>query len=284
MREKKCAVCYAWMAESYYGLEAYKNVISAADKAAVLAGNDTQLLLKAYNNKGLALQALADRKDQEKLQAAETVFRLGLALPNAPAILRYNLGVTLMQENRDPEGVTELKQYLQLDPKGGYVSLAKRMIDNPRRARENYAPDFSFTSADGDYITLEDLRGKVVVLDFWATWCGPCTSSVPDLRNLHRKYVTNQSFVMIGVSADFDEQVWRDFTAQNKMLWTHYLDKDRKIQRAFGIHAYPTYLVIDHEGILRFQSIGAGYRSAIGLEDAIRKQLMLAAKNTAAAR
>jgi peroxiredoxin len=158
------------------------------------------------------------------------------------------------------------------------------MIDNPRRARENYAPDFSFTSADGDYITLEDLRGKVVVLDFWATWCGPCTSSVPDLRNLHRKYVTNQSFVMIGVSADFDEQVWRDFTAQNKMLWTHYLDKDRKIQRAFGIHAYPTYLVIDHEGILRFQSIGAGYRSAIGLEDAIRKQLMLAAKNTAAAR
>ena len=95
MREKKCAVCYAWMAESYYGLESYKNVISAADKAAVLAGNDTQLLLKAYNNKGLALQALADRKDQEKLQAAETVFRLGLALPNAPAILRYNLGVTL---------------------------------------------------------------------------------------------------------------------------------------------------------------------------------------------
>ncbi|HEY8411024.1 MAG TPA: redoxin domain-containing protein, partial [Pyrinomonadaceae bacterium] len=282
MRDKKCSVCYAWMAETYFNLEAYKNVISAADKASALAENDTQLLLKAYNNKGLALQALADKKDQEKLQAAEAVFRLALALPNAPAILRYNLGVTLMQENRDPEGVTELKQYLQSEPKGAYVTFAKKMIDNPRRARENYAPDFSFTSSEGDYVTLDDLRGKVVVLDFWATWCGPCTSSVPDLRNLHRKYVTNQSFVMIGISADFDEQAWRDFTSLNKMLWTHYLDKDRKIQRAFGIHAYPTYMVIDHEGIVRFQSIGAGYRSAIGLEDAIRKQLMLAAKSTAA--
>jgi peroxiredoxin len=281
IREKKCAVCYAWMAETYYSLDAYKSVISAADKASALAGNDTQVLFKAYNNKGLALQALADKKDQEKLQAAEATFRLALALPGAPAIIRYNLGVTLMQENRDPEGVAELRQYVQSDPRGGWVPLAKKMIDNPRRARENFAPDFSFTSSDGDYITLDDLRGKVVVIDFWATWCGPCTASVPDLRALHRKYVTNPSFVMIGISADFDEQAWRTFTTANKMLWTHYLDKDRKIQRAFGIHAYPTYIVIDHEGIWRFQSIGAGYRSAIGLEDAIRKQLMLAAKSTA---
>src|SRR5690349_2548087 len=91
MRDKKCAVCYAWMAETYFSLEAYKNVISAADKCSALAGTDTQLLLKAYNNKGLALQALAEKKDQEKLQAAEAVFRLALALPKAPAILRYNL-------------------------------------------------------------------------------------------------------------------------------------------------------------------------------------------------
>ena len=281
LRDKKCAVCYGWLAETYLSLEAYKSVISSADKAVSLAPTDTQLLIKAYNNKGLALQAQADKKDQEKLQAAEAVFRLGLAQPGAPAILRYNLGVTLLQENRDPEGAAELKRYVDQEPKGSYVELARKMIDNPRRARENYAPDFAFTSLDGDYITLDDLRGKVVVLDFWATWCGPCTASVPDLRNLHRKYVTNPAFVMIGISADFEDQVWRDFTSQNKMLWTHYRDQDRKIQRAFGIHAYPTYIVIDHEGIWRYQSIGAGYRSAVGLEDAIRKYLTLAAKSTA---
>jgi thiol-disulfide isomerase/thioredoxin len=279
LRDKKCADCYAWMTDTYFSLEAYKNVIAAADKAVALAPTDTQLLIKVYNNKGLALQAQANKKDQEKLHVAEGVFRLGLALPNAPAILRYNLGVTLLQQFRDPEGVAELKQYVQSQPKGAYVELARKLIDNPRRARENYAPDFAFTSSEGEYITLEDLRGKVVVLDFWATWCGPCTYAVPELRNLHRKYVTNQSFVMIGISADFDDQAWRAYTAENKMLWAQYRDQDRKIQRAFDIHAYPTYIIIDQEGIVRYLSIGAGGRSSVKLEDELRKQLMLAGKS-----
>jgi cytochrome c biogenesis protein CcmG/thiol:disulfide interchange protein DsbE len=121
-------------------------------------------------------------------------------------------------------------------------------------------------------------------LDFWATWCGPCTSSVPELRNLHRKYVANQSFVMIGISADFDDQVLREFTTENKMLWAQYRDQDRKLQRAFDIHAIPTYVIIDHEGIVRYLGVGAGYRSSIKLEDELRKQLMLASKSATAVR
>src|SRR5690349_1389653 len=100
LRDKKCAVCYGWLAETYLSLEAYKNVISSADKAVALAPSDTQLLIKAYNNKGLALQALADKKDQEKLLAAEAVFRLGLAQPSAPAILRYTRGARVRISRR----------------------------------------------------------------------------------------------------------------------------------------------------------------------------------------
>lgn len=278
LREKKCAVCYSWMSETYLALEAYKNVVTSADKVSELAPLDTQLLLKAYNNKGLALQAQADKKDEQKLHAAESVFRLALALPKAPPVLHYNLGVNLLQQNRDPEGVNELKQYAQLEPKGQYLEFARKMIANPRRARENFAPDFSFTSSEGEYISLEDLRGKVVVIDFWATWCPPCVASVPEIRNLHRRYLTDR-FVLIGISADYDEQAWRDFTASKKMLWPQYRDEDRKLQRAFNIHAYPTYLIIDHEGILRYQSIGFSYARSANFEDAIRKQLRLAAQS-----
>lgn len=280
MREKKCGVCFGWMSDAYFGLEAYKNVIESADKAIEFALDDQQLLVRVYNNKGLALQALAEKKDQKKLQAAETVFRQAHALPNAPPIIRHHLGVTLLQQNRDPEGVAELKQYLELQPKGYHSDLARKMIDNPRRARENYAPDFSITTSEGEFLSLDELRGKVVVLDFWGTWCPPCVDSVPELRGLHKRYSKEPSFMLIGISTDSDEQEWREFTAKNKMVWPQYRDKDRKITRAFGVRAFPTYIVIDHEGIVRFQSIGTSWQRSANLEDAIRKQVKIVAKST----
>ncbi len=272
MREKRSAECYALMSDVYLNLEAYKNVIAAADKSIALAGGDTQFLLTAYNNKGLALLAQANRKDQTKLEAAEAVFREALKLKNAPPVLRYNLGVVLMQLNRDAEGVDEVQQYLKLQPKGSYVATARKLVENPRRARENFAPDFSFTSADGEHITLEDLKGKVVLLDFWGTWCPPCVASVPELRNLYRRY-PKESFVLIGISSDYDEAKWRDFTDKNRMLWPQYRDKDRRIAELFSIRAFPTYVIIDHEGILRFQSIGYG---SANLDSLIKKQLKAA--------
>jgi tetratricopeptide (TPR) repeat protein len=117
MRGKKSAECYGWMSETYFALEAYKNVIDSADRVIEFAGGDSYLLSKAYNNKGLALQASAEKKDQKKLAAAETVFRQGLAITGAAPIMHYNLGVVLMQLNRDDEGVAEIKQYLKAQPK-----------------------------------------------------------------------------------------------------------------------------------------------------------------------
>src|ERR1041385_132007 len=282
MREKKCAECYSWMADTYIALEAYKNAVESSDKVVELANGDKQLLLKAYNNKGRALQAWAERKDQKKLEAAEAAFRQALTIEGVPPFVRYNLGVVLLQLNRDAEGVAELKQYVQSQPTGTYVELARKMAENPRRARENYAPDFSFTSSDGEYISLADLRGKVVVLDFWGTWCPPCVESVPELRNLHKKYSKEPSFMLIGISSDHDEEAWREFTAKNKMVWPQYRDKDRHIQRAFGVHAFPTYIVIDHEGIVRYQSVGMSWQRSANLSDAVGKLVKIVAKSTEA--
>lgn len=279
MRDKKSAECFAGMSDAYLGLEAYKNVIDAADKTQALAGPDTQLLLKAYNNKGLALQSLARNKDQNKLQAAEAMFREGLKLQNAPAILRYNLGVVLMQLNRDEEGIAEMQQFMKLQPKGNFFETARRLVANPRRARENYAPDFSFTSSEGEHITLEDLKGKVVMLDFWGTWCPPCVASVPELRNLYKRYSKDPSFVLIGISSDHDEAAWRFFTSTNKMTWPQYRDQDRRILSVFNIRAFPTYIIIDHEGILRFQSSGFG---GANLDAAVKKYVKAAAQSVEA--
>ena len=281
LRDKKSAECYGWMSETYMALEAYKNAIECADKVIELASDDRQLLLKAYNNKGLALQESAERKDLKKLQAAEAVFRQGLALEGAPAILRYNLGVTLLQMSRDADGVAELKTYVKEQPNGAYLKLARQMIEDPRRAREKFAPDFAFTSSEGEHIVLEDLRGKVVLLDFWGTWCPPCVESVPELRNLYKRYAKDGNFMILGISSDDDddEDTWRQFIVKNKMVWPQYRDKDHRILRDFGIRAFPTYILIDHEGIVRFSSVGVSWRTGSDLDNAIQKQLKLVAKS-----
>jgi peroxiredoxin len=278
LRERKSAECFLLLAEAYQGLQAYKNVADSCDKVVELAGNDNQLRAQAYNLKGVALQSLSEGKDQKKLQDAEAALRQGLALNSDVANLHYNLGLVLLQEGRDPAGVAELKKYVELQPNGSNAETAAKMIENPRRAREAYAPDFSITTSEGEYIALDDLRGKVVLLDFWGTWCPPCVESVPSLRDMYKRYAKEKAFVMISVSVHDEEDKWRAFTAKNQMAWLQYFDRDSKVARVFGVSRFPTYVLIDHEGILRFRSSGMSFEREAALNDAIHKQIKIVAK------
>ncbi len=278
MRGKKSAEAFLCMAQAYQGLGAHKNVLESCDKVLGLSGIDTQLQAQAYNLKGLALHLLSEGKNQKKLQEAEALFRQALTLDGAPPVAHYNLGYVLMQQSRDPEGIAALQKYLELQRSGAYTNRARKLIENPRRTREEYAPDFSITTSEGEHITLEDLRGKVVVMDFWGTWCPPCVASVPSLRNLNKRYVKEPSFVLIGISSDREEEPWRKFIARNMMVWPQYWDRDGKILQAFGVRAFPTYVVIDHEGIVRFRTSGTSWERSAHLDDAIRKQVKIVAK------
>ena len=284
LRGKNCAQCLYGMAQTYFAMEAYKSTAETADKLIAAAADDRKLVLYAHNLRGLSMRAMAEGKDRKKLAEAEAVFRKGLALDTDGQlpILHFNLGYTLMQLNRDPEGIVEIKKFLEAESEGPYVEDAAKLIANPRRAREPYAPDFSIITAEGEHFTLEDLRGKVVVLDFWGTWCPPCVESVPSLRSLHKKFSKEPSFVMIGVSSDSDADKWKAFTTSEKMVWPQYLDRDREVQRLFSVRAFPTYIVIDHEGIMRFRSSGTSWERSAYLNDAIKKYVKVVAKTDAA--
>lgn len=279
LRDKKSVEAMFGMAQAYYGLEAYKTVVETCEKIVLLATNPKDLA-QTYNLEGLALQTQAAVKDQKKLQDAEAAFGKGLALNSGDSILHFNLGVTLLQLGRDPEGIAELKKYAELAPDSPKAADAEKLIENPRRAREAYAPDFSLTTAEGEYLSLDDLRGKVVLLDFWGTWCPPCVASVPALRDLQKRFAKEPLFKMISVSSDSDELKWRGFIDKNQMAWTQYLDRDHHMQRAFEVRAFPTYILIDGEGIVRFREITSRWESTGDLPDAIKKYLKMAAKTT----
>jgi len=112
------------------------------------------------------------------------------------------------------------------------------------------APDSAHggsTSGAGGASPIAEYHGKVVLLDFWASWCGPCRRALPNLKKLQAVY-GGADFVVISVSEDDDESAWRAFVSSNGMTWTQKLDSDGTFQRQFGVDALPTYVLIGRDG------------------------------------
>ena len=278
LKGKASAEAHLLMANAFMGLEAYKNVAQSADKVVEFAGNDPEMQVQAYNLKGIAIQKQSDGKDQKKLQEAEAALRQAVTVKADYAESHYNLGIVLLQQNRDPEGIAALKKYLELAPDQFFSADARKIIDNPRRAREPFAPDFSVTTSEGEYISLDDLKGKVVLLDFWGTWCPPCVASLPALRNLNKKFTKSEKFVLLGISSDGDEAKWSNFIVKQEMVWPQFLDRERAVQRAFRVNKFPTYIVLDHEGVIRFRTSGMSFEREAELAHAIEKQIKILQK------
>ena len=117
------------------------------------------------------------------------------------------------------------------------------------------APEFTLKDLNGKSVSLSDYRGEVVIIDFWASWCAPCRSSMPGLKELHRAY-QNQGVVMIGVSLDRTEADAANYLKDNGYddvigLWES-VSASQKVARLYGVSGIPHTLVLDRYGIIRF--------------------------------
>ena len=119
------------------------------------------------------------------------------------------------------------------------------------------APAFAVTTLNGQRIALDDLKGKVVLLDFWATWCEPCREALPHIREIAKKF-EGEPLVIVSVSLDPDEQKWKDYVEKNEMTWLNYRDGGftGPISKLFGVEAIPHTFTIDPDGILQDEHIG----------------------------
>lgn len=133
------------------------------------------------------------------------------------------------------------------------------------------APDFELKDANGKVVHLSDYKGKVVLLDFWATWCGPCGIEIPWFTDFQRKY-KDRGFTVLGVS--MDDGGWKDvkpFVAQNKINYQVVLGDDKTSDMYGDVEALPTTFVIDRRG--RIASIHVGLVDKKEFDDAIQKLL-----------
>jgi peroxiredoxin len=117
------------------------------------------------------------------------------------------------------------------------------------------APDFTLKTIDDQEITLSQLKGKVVLLDFWATWCGPCRESIPHLVHLYKTYREN-GFEIIGISLDKgDPQAVRNFAKSMDIPYPIVIAPENVI-RNYKVTKIPTSFLIDKEGRIRESTIG----------------------------
>jgi thiol-disulfide isomerase/thioredoxin len=117
------------------------------------------------------------------------------------------------------------------------------------------SPKFIKTDIFGKKIEIDKLKGKYVLLDFWASWCMPCLASVPVLKTLSNKYSVD-SVVIIGISIDEDKQTMKSSIKENEMNWVHIWDYDNDLSNQFGVFSIPTFILIDKQGRIVFRGYG----------------------------
>ncbi len=167
-------------------------------------------------------------------------------------------GRALANLQQDDAAKARFEQYLQLAPPGDPATRrAQRYISSPELARARLAPAFEVTTVDGQRVSMDELQGKVVLIDFWATWCGPCRAALPHMKEIAKKF-QGQPLVILSVSLDDDAQKWKNFIAKNEMTWLQYRDGGftGPIARLFDVEAIPTTFTIDADGVLQAEHVG----------------------------
>ena len=135
-------------------------------------------------------------------------------------------------------------------------------------------PAYTTLSLDGDSVSLAGKRGKVVLLNIWATWCHPCRAEIPELRALHARYQA-KGLELLGVSVDTDgtDDVIRGFMREFQMTFPIWRDPDERISSLFLTMGVPATFLIDKQGILRWRKTGPIAPNDTSLTAAIERAL-----------
>lgn len=130
------------------------------------------------------------------------------------------------------------------------------------------AANFTLKSSTGKNIKLSELRGKVVMLNFWASWCGPCRQEMPLLEKIYKKY-QRLGFTLLGVNVEQDSNAAKNYLKDVKVSFPILFDSTNKTSKLYNVSAMPTTIIIDRSGNIRF--LHKGYKP--GYENDYQKQI-----------
>jgi len=150
------------------------------------------------------------------------------------------------------------------------ISGCREVKESEKKGKEAF--DFTLPNLAGENVRLSSFRGKVVLLDFWATWCPPCRVSIPYIQSLYEKH-QRDGLEVLGVSLDKGgEEVLRPFVEKNGITYT-ILVGNREIGQSYEIKAIPTLFLLDKKGSIRFHQVGFNPEVEKKIEEKVKQLL-----------
>ena len=205
----------------------------------------------AYSN-----QSMTEEYSLYLLELYETEF---ITNTMSKSYIASRLGRYYFKKNEFDRATKFYREVIVLAVDSIQVAQAQReLYDMNSLSIGNSAPDFTAESLEGETITLSELKGKYVLLEFWAIWCGPCLPEIPYLKKVFETYEKSDEFKMIGVSLDKDSDLLKKFVLDNDIHWTIIKDQQLTEEKWNGAIAYlyaasngiPKSFLIDKEGII----------------------------------
>jgi thiol-disulfide isomerase/thioredoxin len=252
-----CHVCQQNMLQYGLNLQDWKTAEAGAEEMVADAQRNEDAAIALHQLGTLLFREAMVRHKDDLFSRAHEQYTLALAkAPNFPDAV-FADGLTLARLKQDDAARARFEQFVKMRPADNpNRQRALRYIEQPDLARARMAPPFAVRTLDGQRVSLDDLQGKVVLLDFWATWCGPCREALPHMVKIAKSF-QGQPLVVLSVSLDRDEHKWKEFIEKNGMTWLHYRDGvNGPISKLFGVEAIPHTFTIDADGVLQDEHTG----------------------------
>ncbi|MNK03636.1 Thiol-disulfide oxidoreductase ResA [compost metagenome] len=198
------------------------------------------------------------------------------ANPNNPAVVYL---LSMLSTDKEPEFFSaELLKLMNLYPQLEEAKqlkrefLAQNAIKNALK-KGSVIPHIAYNDPSGKAVDINSFKGKYVLIDFWASWCGPCRKAIPEIKELYSKYKEN-GLEVLSVSVDTDNAAWRKAMSEENMPWPQVLSPDKnKTMASFMIIGIPTLYLIDREGKIVEKYTGFSAKLKTQLEEAFKQKI-----------
>lgn len=221
-----------------------------------MSAEEKDSLIKANNITILSADKITELNEKIEVLSKESLDLKKLFIkdkPDSDASAYILEGISRDLDYEEYKGFFDnLSENVKGNPYGVVMATKLAAIESTKTG--NPAPSISGTTVSGDDFNLDQLKGKVVLLDFWGTWCGPCMDGMPKLKMLNTRY--KDELRIVGIASD-REEAWREGVVAHELDWIHLLDAKGDIAlNNYNITGFPTKFILDRNGVIVFKEIG----------------------------